>query len=136
MSPRCLTVFEQSCKSKRTLRDYKLNLDYFLKFYHKDYDSLLLLPQIELAGNTGLTTKGFGMEIAFFGLPHGFTEPTTLTMSIVCINPSVLTLAVGGEWIATDTTALLIGYSVLNMYWIAPIGIGIGLGIYLVKRRF
>jgi len=49
MNPRCLTVFEQSCKSKRTLRDYKLNLDYFLKFYHKDYDSLLLLPQIELA---------------------------------------------------------------------------------------
>ncbi len=48
MNPRCLTVFEQSCKSRRTFRDYKLNLDYFLKFYHKDYDSLLLLPQIEL----------------------------------------------------------------------------------------
>ena len=48
MSPRCLMVFEQSCKSKRTLRDYKMNLDYFLKFSHKDYDSLLLLPQIEL----------------------------------------------------------------------------------------
>jgi len=48
MNPRCLTVFEQSCKSKRTLRDYKMNLDYFLKFSHKDYDSLLLLPQIEL----------------------------------------------------------------------------------------
>jgi len=43
---------------------------------------------------------------------------------------------VGGEWQATDTTALIIGYSVLNAYWIAPIGIGIGLGIYLVKRRF
>jgi len=43
---------------------------------------------------------------------------------------------VGGEWQATDTTALIIGYSVLNAYWIAPIGIEIGLGIYLVKRRF
>jgi len=33
MSPRCLMVFEQSCKSKRTLRDYKMNLDYFLIFF-------------------------------------------------------------------------------------------------------
>ncbi len=43
---------------------------------------------------------------------------------------------VGGELIPLDTTALIIGYSVLNAYWLAPIGIGIGLGIYLVKRRF
>jgi len=48
MNPRCLTILEQSCKSKRTFEDYKWNLDYFLKYAHKDYDSLLLLPQIEL----------------------------------------------------------------------------------------
>jgi len=48
MHPRCLTIFEESCKSKKTLRDYKMQLDYFLKFVHKDYDSLLLLPQVEL----------------------------------------------------------------------------------------
>jgi len=48
MNPRCLTILEQSCKSKRTFGGYKWSLDYFLKFCHKDYDSLLLLPQIEL----------------------------------------------------------------------------------------
>ena len=48
MIPRCLLIFEQSCKSKKTFRDYKMNLDYFLKFSHKDHESLLLLPQIEL----------------------------------------------------------------------------------------
>jgi len=48
MNLRCLEIFEHSCKSKRTFGDYKMNLDYFLKFTHKDYDSLLLLPQIEL----------------------------------------------------------------------------------------
>jgi len=48
MNPRCLTIFEQSCKSEKTFVDYKHNLDYFLKFVHKDYDSMLLLPQIEL----------------------------------------------------------------------------------------
>jgi len=58
-----------------------------------------------------------------------------VTMTILCFSPSSF-MAVGGEWQATDTTALIIGYSVLNAYWIAPIGIGIGLGIYLVKRRF
>jgi len=44
--------------------------------------------------------------------------------------------AVGGILEPIDTTALIIGYSVLNAYWLAPIGIGIGLGIYFVKRRF
>jgi len=48
MNLRCLTILEQSCKTKRTFVDYRYNLDYFLKFAHKDYDSLLLLPQIEL----------------------------------------------------------------------------------------
>jgi len=48
MDLRCLTIFEQSCKSEKTFVDYKHNLDYFLKFAHKDYDSLLLLSQIEL----------------------------------------------------------------------------------------
>jgi len=48
MNPKCLTKFEESCQSKRTFRDYKMNVDYFLKYAHKDYDSLLLLPQIEL----------------------------------------------------------------------------------------
>jgi len=38
-------------------------------------------------------------------------------------------IPVGGELIPLDTTALLIGYSVLNAYWIAPLGIGIGLGL-------
>jgi len=59
----------------------------------------------------------------------------TVVVSILCLSPSTFQ-TVGGEWQATDTTALIIGYSVLNMYWIAPIGIGIGVGIYLVKRRF
>ncbi len=58
----------------------------------------------------------------------------TVTATILCNSPSSM-MTVGGEWIATDTTALIIGYSVLNVYWIAPIGIGIGVGIYLVKRK-
>jgi len=47
------------------------------------------------------------------------------------LSPTPLS-SVGGEWQATDTTALIIGYSVLNAYWIAPIGIGVG--IYFIKK--
>ena len=48
----------------------------------------------------------------------------------------VPTLSVGGLQLETDTTALLLGYTILNSYWIAPTAVGIGLGIYLVKRKF
>jgi len=59
-----------------------------------------------------------------------------IDISIVCVRPSLLAvIAVGGEWQPTDTTALIIGYSVLNAYWLAPIAIGIGLGIYLTRNR-
>ena len=44
--------------------------------------------------------------------------------------------AVGGELIPLDTSALLLAYGMINAYWIAPTAIGIGVGIYLVKRRF
>jgi len=69
--------------------------------------------------------------------PLGNLAPTDLTTTVtaLCFSPSSL-MTVGGEWQATDTTALIIGYSVLNVYWIAPIGIGIGVGIYLVKKKY
>jgi len=62
------------------------------------------------------------------------TAQFVLTAYAMCakINPM---MAIGGFEIPTDTTALIIGYSVLNAYWLAPIGIGIGVGIYLVKRK-
>ena len=59
-----------------------------------------------------------------------------VTATNLCFSPSPISNLVGGEWQATDTVALLIGYSVLNLYWLAPVGIGIGIGIYLVRRRF
>ncbi len=48
MNPKCLTNLEQRCRAERTFETYKYNLDIFLKYAHKDYDSFLLLPQMEL----------------------------------------------------------------------------------------
>jgi len=53
-----------------------------------------------------------------------------------CISPSCFPRVVGGEMIQVDTVSLVLAYGLVNSWWIAPIGIGIGLGIYLVKRRF
>ncbi len=44
--------------------------------------------------------------------------------------------SVGGIFEGVDTISLLLNYFIINAIWMAPIGIGIGLGIYLVKRRF
>jgi len=61
-------------------------------------------------------------------------EDIAVTAIYVCVSPSSF-MTVGGEWQATDTTALIIGYSVLNAYWLAPIAIGIGVGIFLTRNR-
>ena len=77
-------------------------------------------------------SKIVGIDGTTLGALQAFDYEVTAT--ILCLSPSSL-MTIGGEWQATDTTALIIGYSVLNAYWIAPIGIGIGVGIYLVKRK-
>jgi len=46
--PRCLILFENSCKSKRTFGDYTKFVDKFLMWAHKDHNSLLLIPTKEL----------------------------------------------------------------------------------------
>ena len=45
--PRCLVLFEESCKSKATKKNYKLGLDRFLKWAKKDYESFLILSEDE-----------------------------------------------------------------------------------------
>ena len=46
--PRCLILFENSCKSKRTFNDYTQFMNKFLAWVHKDHNSLLLIPTKEL----------------------------------------------------------------------------------------
>jgi len=81
----------------------------------------------------GSNSRLVGVGLTSFGALQAFDYEVTAT--ILCLSPSQFANAIGGDWQATDTTALIIGYSVLNAYWLAPIGIGIGLGIYLVKRK-
>jgi len=86
-------------------------------------------------GNPVLSKRiGYSVLPKLVGSGTPVNIDVTVTATILCLSPSTFQ-TVGGEWQATDTTALIIGYSVLNAYWIAPIGIGIGVGIYLVKRK-
>ncbi len=45
-------------------------------------------------------------------------------------------ITVGGEFIPVDNVSLVLAYSLVNSWWMAPIGIGIGVGVYLTRRRF
>ena len=80
--------------------------------------------------NTVAINNGEGMIVS----QGGSTSVVEVTYQIVCAK--TVTMTVGGLLIPTDTTALIIGYSVLNLYWIAPVGIGIGVGVYLTRNRW
>ncbi len=45
--PRCMVLFENSCKSKSTFKTYKMALDYFLEWSNKDYESFFLLSEFD-----------------------------------------------------------------------------------------
>ena len=47
-NPRCLKLFEMSCKSEATRETYVHHLDGFLKYVGKDYESFLMLSDSEL----------------------------------------------------------------------------------------
>jgi len=93
------------------------------QFFHSDDD---------LAGNSKLTSRTTGITFNFLAT-NAFVEPTTVVLEILCYRAH--SMAVGGLQLPTDMTALLLGYTILNSYWIAPTAVGIGLGIYLVKRK-
>jgi len=69
-----------------------------------------------------------------WSLEYRFKNPggDSFTAHSICIDMS---MPVGGEMIPLETTSLLLGYTILNSYWIAPTAVGIGVGIYLVKRK-
>jgi len=45
-------------------------------------------------------------------------------------------MIVGGTFYPVDNVSLVLAYGLVNSWWMAPIGLGIGVGIYLVKKRF
>ena len=44
-------------------------------------------------------------------------------------------MVVGGEFYPVDNVSLVLAYGLVNSWWMAPIGIGIGVGVYLVRRK-
>ena len=46
--PRCMVLFEEACRSKETFYSYKQYLKEFLRWIHKDAQSLLMMPEKEL----------------------------------------------------------------------------------------
>jgi len=69
-----MTKFEISCHSEKTLRDYRNNLNYFLKIAHKDSESLLMLSQSELDCKGHTYRQIMGLDKLDCGVCHEFLE--------------------------------------------------------------
>ncbi len=120
LTPNLVMTFDPAIKENFNIGIERTDTTDIFKQIPGTFQNSILIGQ-------SMTPRNVGAEKPPFDIP--------VTVTGVCISPSSF-MSVGGEWQATDTTALIIGYSVLNAYWIAPIGIGIGVGIYLVKRKF
>lgn len=53
--------------------------------------------------------------------------------STICNDPFML---VGGIMMQPDTATLLLAYGIANSVWMAPLAIGIGVGVYLTKSKW
>jgi len=103
-----------------------------------DTDAMFILDPASLATTGPTLSKRIGYSVLpeLQGSATPFDFDVLVTVTILCNSPSSFQTTLGGTWQPVDTTALLIGYSVLNAYWIAPTAIGFGVGIYLIKKRF
>ena len=102
----------------------------------------LIGAQTFVVNDGDISTNFFTRIIGYDVIPinQGVVQPFDITVTVtgLCFSPSPLVASptVGGDWQATDTVALFIGYSVLNAYWLAPTLAGIGAGVYLTKSKW
>ena len=61
---------------------------------------------------------------------------TEVTYSSFCADGNDFMTVVGGMLLQPDSATLLIAYGIANSIWIVPSVAGIGIAVYLVKRRF
>ena len=58
------------------------------------------------------------------------------TTGVTCVEGSCLAKAIGGEILPIDTTALLLaGVQSISMWMIPVVAAGIGIGVFVIKRR-
>ena len=75
---------------------------------------------------TGMEIQNSGAGIRILSTP--ICTPLTIA--------DMVTIFVGGISQPVQSISLLLAYTIVNSYWMAPTAVGIGVGIYLVKRRF
>jgi hypothetical protein len=73
-----------------------------------------------------------GMEVEF---EHLFNR---LVFNPICKELSIvefLNSIIGGMFLEPDSSALFLAYGIANAFWIAPLAIGVGAGVYLTKSK-
>ena len=89
-------------------------------------------PQIHASIYAPITDQGLsGWKL--FIINDAVPQQGEVTVSVLCAKVNILSGIVGGEMMHPETTALMLAYTLVNSYWLAPIAIAIG--IYLTKNR-
>jgi len=63
----------------------------------------------------------------------GIQSQPSLSVWAHCLEP--FSMAIGGSMLPTDNIALVLAYGIVNAVWMVPTVAGIGIGVYLVKRK-
>lgn len=102
-----------------------------------DTNAMFILDPASVATTGPTLSKRIGYtvlpELLGSGTPFGF--PVEVTVTILCNSPTPSVL-IGGSLVKPDNTSLLLAYTFVNSWWMLPIAIGIGAGVYLTKSRW
>jgi len=92
-------------------------------------------PEVSGSKPIGFSFRGGIVDVSF---GDGILSPSdfVVTGTIVCLSPSPFANAIGGTMIPIDSTALLLAGAQMNAVWMIPVVVaGVGIGIFVIKRR-
>lgn len=116
VKPRCITLFEQSCKSSKTREMYQYYLDTFLKWCNKDAESLLLLGQFDLDTllqdylfhlKKELNPNSINPRLAAIGKFLTVNDKTYNRKKLMMLMPEEVKIQGGTAWQTSDLSKML-----------------------------
>ncbi len=92
-------------------------------------------------GQTTLSSGALSIPVDRDNFAYGFSFETNscedscnfFTAKITYSVPSGM--IVGGSFYQVDNVSLMLAFTIVNSYWMAPLAVGVGVGVYLIQRK-
>jgi len=150
------TVTQIDCAIKKISSDSNFQCDLFNSQYGTTTSTVMAtantiglpgLPAMQFISSSSISdpvidndNKNYWIDVnteSLFTLTFpdcGFLECRLNSVKITYTVPSS-GMTVGGIFYPVDNVSLILAYGIMNSYWMLPTALGIGVGIYLVKRK-